>query len=157
MPGVLDAVSGYAGGEGNPSYENHKGFREAVLVTYDPSITSFKKICQFFLDHIDPTDAGGQFYDRGGSYETAIYYKNEDEKKIAEDLLIEIGESGIYDDPIAVKVLPEEKFHPAEEYHQKYASKNPDHYDAYRRGSGRAEFVGRVCMIRDEKKIQWKE
>jgi len=157
VKGVFAAVSGYAGGEGNPSYENHKGFREAVLVEYDPEVTSFKKLCQFFLDHIDPTDAGGQFYDRGGSYETAIYYKGEDEKKIARDLLIELGESGIYDDPIMVKVLPEEKFYPAEEYHQKYASKNPDHYDAYSRGSGRAEFVGRVCMIRDEKKIQWKD
>jgi methionine-S-sulfoxide reductase len=68
VDGVVDAISGYAGGEGSPTYENHKGFVEAVEVIYDPAKTSFKKLCQFFLDHIDPTDGGGQFFDRGDSY-----------------------------------------------------------------------------------------
>lgn len=155
--GVLDAISGYAGGEGNPTYENHKGFMEAVEVIYDSEKTSFKKLCQFFLDHIDPTDRGGQFFDRGSSYATAIFYKNEVEKIVAEELIKELEESKIYDEPIVVKVLPEPKFYKAEEYHQKYAEKNPDHYEAYRRASGRAEFVGKVCAIRDEKKIVWKD
>ncbi len=167
VPGVLDAVSGYAGAAAagafgatvreTPNYNNHNGYREAVKVIYDPSITSFKKLCQFFLDHIDPTDAEGQFHDRGASYQTAIFYKSEEEKITAESLLKELAESGIYDAPIAVQILPEEAFYKAEEYHQKYAEKNPDHYDAYRRGSGRADFVGRVCMVRDEKKITWKD
>jgi peptide methionine sulfoxide reductase msrA/msrB len=158
VPGVIDAFSGYAG-EANttPSYENHKGFREAVEVVYDAEKTSFKKLCQFFLDHIDPTDAGGQFFDRGESYKTAIYYKTDEEKDIAEALIQELGDSKIYDEPIAVEVLREPKFYKAEEYHQAYASKNPDHYDAYRRGSGRAEFVGKTCAVRDEKKIVWKD
>ena len=124
---------------------------------YDGEKASFKKLCQFFLDHIDPADSGGQFFDRGGSYATAIFYKDDEEKVIAEGLIQELEDSKIYDEPIAVKVLPEPKFYKAEEYHQKYAEKNPDHYEAYKRGSGRAEFVGKVCAIRDEKKIKWKD
>ncbi len=155
--GVIDAISGYAGAEGSPSYERHGGYREAVKVIYNPEKTTYKKLCQFFLDHIDPTDAGGQFHDRGTSYQTAIFFKSEEEKKAAEDLLRELEESKIYDAPMAVKVLPEEMFYNAEDYHQKYATKNPDHYEAYRRGSGRAEFVGRTCMVRDEKKIKWRD
>jgi peptide methionine sulfoxide reductase msrA/msrB len=89
--------------------------------------------------------------------EIPIYYKNDDEKNIADELIKELEDSKIFDAPIAVKVLPEPKFYKAEEYHQKYAEKNPAHYDAYRRGSGRAEFVGKVCAIRDEKKIVWRD
>lgn len=157
VSGVLDALSGYAGKEGNPSYERHEGYREAAKVVYDPEKTSYKKLCQFFLDHIDPTDAGGQFHDRGESYQTAIYYKDDEEKAVAESLIKELEDSKIYDEPIVVQVLPEEIFYGAEDYHQKYASKNPDHYEDYRRGSGRAEFEARVCMIRDEKSIQWRD
>jgi peptide methionine sulfoxide reductase msrA/msrB len=157
VKGVGEAISGYAGEGDNPTYENHKGFIEAVQVIYDPAITSFKKLSQFFLEHIDPTDAGGQFFDRGASYATAIFYKNDDEKNVAEGLIKELEDSKIFDAPIAVKVLPEPKFYRAEEYHQRYAEKNPEHYEAYRRGSGRSEFVGRVCAIRGEKHIKWKD
>jgi len=156
--GVVDVISGYAGEMGgNPSYENHKGFIEAVEVIYDPLKTSFKKLVQFFLDHIDPTDEDGQFFDRGESYKTAIYYVNEEEKDIALALLKELEESGVYDKPIVVKALPETKFYKAEEYHQKYAEKNPIHYEAYKEGSGRSRFQAKVCNIRDEKRIIWKD
>jgi len=157
MAGVVNAYSGYCGGEGNPSYENHVGYREAVMVLYDNTKISYKKLCQFFLDHIDPTDGGGQFYDRGESYKTAIYYETQEEEEIAKSLIEELDSSGVYDDPVATEVLPLQKFYNAEEYHQKYASKNPAHYEAYSEGSGRKEFVNRVCMIRDEKKIKWRE
>ena len=158
VDGVVDAVSGYSGpAQGSPSYENHRGYREATQVVYDSSKTSFKKLCQFFLDHIDPTDAGGQFHDRGESYKTAIYYKSEEEKAIAGSLLVELAESGIYSQPIAVDLLPEEAFYTGEEYHQEYAKKNPVQYAMYRRGSGREDFVNNVCQIREEKKIAWKE
>lgn len=157
MDGVIDVVSGYVGGEGAPSYYNHRGYREGILVRYDNTKTSFKRLCQFFLDHIDPTDASGQFYDRGASYETAIYYKDATEKEVAEGLLCELRESGLYDEPIAVKILPRDRFYQAEEEHQRYAEKNPAHYDAYRRGSGRTEFALRTCMVRDEKNIKWKD
>jgi len=157
VPGVVDAISGYAGGEGSPSYERHQGYKEAVEVEYDPAQTSFKKLTQFFLDHIDPTDSGGQFHDRGAAYQTAILYKDDEERAVAESLLRELAESKIYDEPIAVQVLSEDKFYPAEDYHQRYAQKNPSHYDAYRRGSGRAEFVSRTCMVRDQMKVVWKD
>ena len=80
----------------------------------------------------------------------------EDEKNIAEDLLKELDESKIFDEPIAVKILPEKEFFEAEEYHQRYAEKNPAHYEAYKNGSGRAEFQAMTCAIREQKKIQWK-
>lgn len=159
VSGVIDVISGYTGNNSDvvPSYENHKGFREAVQVIYDPKITNFKKMTQFFLDHIDPTDAGGQFFDRGSSYTTAIYYKNDEEKSIAEGLVTELNESKLYDKPITVAVAPEEKFYNAEDYHQNYASKNPAHYYAYKDGSGRTEFQAKVCSIRDQKGVQWKD
>ncbi len=156
--GVVNVVSGYSGGTKNsPTYENHGDHREVVEVEYDPNKTSFKKLIQFFLDHIDPTDTGGQFGDRGGSYQTAIYYKMNNEKEIAENLLRELDESGIYDKPHAVEILPATTFYKAEEYHQNYAEKNPEHYSLYRKGSGREDFVNRTCTIREEKHINWQE
>lgn len=158
LPGVTNAVSGYSGGDTlNPTYENHGNHREAVLVTYDSNVISFKKLCQFFLDHIDPTDANGQFFDRGESYKTAIYFETDDEKKTAESLIVELTESGIFDTPIAVQILPQTKFYEAESYHQDYADKNPDHYASYSKGSGRVQFVANTCAIRDEKRVIWKD
>lgn len=157
MEGVIDVLSGYIGDEGSPSYYSHKGYREGVSVKYDLAQTSYKKLCQFFLDHIDPTDAGGQFNDRGESYKTAIFYENDEEREIVLGLLNELEGSGLYDEPIAVEVLPKQNFYTAEAEHQRYAEKNPAHYEAYRQGSGRADFVGRTCMIRNEKKIKWRE
>ena len=159
IPGVVSAVSGYGGGDTPaPSYNDHGNHREAVQVAYDPSITSFKKLCQFFLDHIDPTDAGGQFYDRGEAYKTAIYYANSDEQIIAESLIKELQDSGLFPgETIAVQVLPWKSFYPAEGYHQDYAEKNPLHYESYAKGSGRVTFVAQTCNAREMKKIQWKD
>ncbi|MEI6660435.1 MAG: peptide-methionine (S)-S-oxide reductase MsrA [bacterium] len=157
-PGALHVLSGYSGGqELDPTYYKHKDHREAVEVEYDPSITNFKKLTQFFLDHIDPTDQGGQFYDRGLAYQTAIFYMTPEEKSIAESLLKELDESHIYDKPVAVEVLPATLFYKAEDAHQDYADKNPEHYARYRKGSGREDQVARTCAIREEKHIDWKE
>lgn len=157
-PGVLSVVSGYSGGEtNNPTYENHAGHREVVLVEYESEKTSYKKLLQFFIDHIDPTDDGGQFADRGESYKSAIYFENEEEKKIAELVLKELDDSHIYDTPHKVEVLFRKPFYRAEEYHQDYANKNPLHYGMYRAGSGREAFVNRTCQIREEKNVPWKE
>ena len=161
-PGVVSVLSGYTGGDAASAdymqVASHiTKHREAVEVTYDPAKTNFKKLVQFFLDHIDPTDQGGQFHDRGESYKSAIYYKNDEEKDIANALLKELDESHLYDKPAFVDVLPEMPFYKAEEYHQNYAEKNPEHYAAYRQGSGREDFVNRTCAIRIEKKINWKE
>lgn len=157
-PGVLHVTSGYSGGENtSPTYENHTGHREVVLVEYDDSQTSYKKLLQFFIDHIDPTDAGGQFGDRGDSYTTAIFYETDEEKLTAENVLNELNTSGVYEAPAVVEVLPRKPFYKAEEYHQEYAEKNPVRYGLYRQGSGREDFVQRTCAIRDEKHIAWKD
>lgn len=159
IDGVADVVSGYIGRstDTTPTYENHKGFREGVKVIYDEEKISFKKLCQFFLDHIDPTDEGGQFYDRGEAYRTALYFSDEGEKSIATSLIEELAQSGIYEKPIVVEVLPKETFYDGEEYHQNYADKNPVRYELYKQGSGRVRFVNEVCQIREEKRIQWKD
>jgi methionine-S-sulfoxide reductase len=156
--GVIEVVSGYSGGElVTPTYENHEGHKEVVLVTYDSLKTSYKKLLQFFIDHIDPTDDGGQFGDRGDSYTTAIYYENDTEKSVAESVLHELDESHVYDKPSKVKILKRMPFYKAEEYHQNYADKNPLRYGMYRLGSGREAFVQKICAIREEKYIQWSE
>lgn len=156
--GVLAVTSGYSGGVSDtPTYENHNGHREVVLVEYDDTKTSYKKLLQFFIDHIDPTDTGGQFADRGESYQTAIYYENEEEKSIAEAVLRELNESHVYEKQSVVEILPRKLFYKAEDYHQNYAEKNPMHYGMYRTGSGREEFVNRTCQIREEKNISWKD
>ena len=158
VEGVTDVISGYTGGESdNPTYENHTGHKEAVKVVYNSEKITFKKLSQFFLDHIDPTDAGGQFFDRGSAYKTAIFYKNDEEKSVAEGLIKELEDSKLYDNPIAVQVIPETHFYTAEEYHQNYSSKNPSHYYSYKDGSGRTEFQAKVCTIREQKGIQWKD
>jgi len=154
--GVLSVTSGYSGGEtGNSTYESHAGHREVVLVEFDGMKTSYKKVLQFFIDHIDPTDDGGQFADRGESYKAAIYYENDEERVIAESVLKELDDSGVYDKPNVVEILPRKPFYKAEEYHQNYAEKNPTHYNLYRTGSGREEFVNRTCQIREEKHMNW--
>ncbi len=156
--GVLSVTSGYSGGDStNPTYEQHSGHREVVEVLYDDTKTSYKKLLQFFIDHIDPTDNGGQFGDRGESYKTAIFYENDVEKEIAKQVLEELNESHIYSVPAQVEMLPQKPFYKAEEYHQAYSEKNPTHYNLYRVGSGREGFVNRTCQIREEKKIEWKE
>lgn len=156
--GVISVTSGYSGGKSdNPSYEHHSGHREVVLVEYDDKKTNYKKLLQFFIDHIDPTDTGGQFADRGESYRTGIYYENEEERTTAEEVLKELNESHVYDIPSEVDILPRKFFYKAEEYHQKYAEKNPAHYAMYRTGSGREDFVNRTCQIREEKNIPWKQ
>ncbi len=163
IPGVTAAVSGYSGGDlPNPTYEDVCGetthHRECVQVAYDPTQVTFKKLCQFFLDHIDPTDAGGQFYDRGESYKTAIFYADEGEQATAQALLAELQNSGLYaGETVSVDVLPAKPFYPAEVHHQGYAEKNPAHYGLYAQGSGRVQFVANTCAVRDQKKNQWKD
>jgi methionine-S-sulfoxide reductase len=157
-PGVVQVISGYSGGDTSmPTYEDHTGHREVVLVEYDDSKTSYKKVLQYFLDHIDPTDNGGQFGDRGGSYTPAIFYETKEEEDTARLVLEELAQSGVYSKQVVVEVCKRKAFYKAEEYHQNYAEKNPTHYGLYRLGSGREGFVQNTCAIREEKHIPWKE
>lgn len=145
-PGIIEVISGYTGGHvENPTYEEvcsgTTGHVEAVQITYDPAIVSYQQLVELFWRQIDPTDPGGQFHDRGSSYKTAIFYHNEHQKKIAEQSKKELEASGIFNKPIVTPILPAKPFYPAEEYHQNFYKKNPEHYYAYKRGSGREDFI----------------
>lgn len=143
--GVHSVVSGYTGGDiENPTYEmvctNSTGHREAVEITFDNEVISYKQLVDIFWRQIDPTDAGGQFYDRGESYRTAIYTHSEEQQKIAEQSKRELEMSGKFNKPIATDIKPAKPFYPAEEGHQDYYMKNPSHYNRYAIGSGREQY-----------------
>lgn len=146
MPGIQNVVSGYIGGhKENPTYEDvcshTTGHTEAVQITFDPQIISYDKLLNLYWQQIDPTDAEGQFYDRGSSYRTAIFYHNEEQKKKAEASKKALEASGRFQKPIVTNIEPAQTFYPAEQYHQQYYKKNPVHYTMYRRGSGRDTFI----------------
>ncbi len=149
LDGVIDVVAGFTGGsEKNPSYKDvvngRTGHRESAQVTYDPSVVSYEKLLYTYWRNIDPTDKYGQFADRGDHYKTAIFYHNEEQKRLAEESKRELEESGKFDDPIVTEVLPVTEFYKAEDYHQDYYKKNPLHYNAYKVGSGRDGFIKRT-------------
>ncbi len=144
LKGIISVTSGYAGGKAeNPTYENYAqgGHREVVQVTYDPKQTTYKSLVEHIILYGDPTDASGSFGDRGIQYASAIYFENETEKNIAQGVVNEVNAKKIYDRPLAIKILPQEKFWSAEKYHQDYAKKNPLRYNFYRNASGRNSFV----------------
>ena len=143
--GIHAVVSGYTGGDlENPTYEqvctNSTGHKEAVQITFDPSVFPYEKLVELFWMQIDPTDPGGQFYDRGSSYESAIFYHSDTQKEIAEASKIALQTSGKFSKPIVTPILEAKQFYPAEQYHQDYYKKNPTHYNRYQVGSGRAGF-----------------
>ncbi len=144
VDGIVSAVSGYADStKENPTYqevgsESVKA-REAVEVIYDPSKISFETLLEKYWTHVDPTDIGGQFGDRGYSYTTAIYYTTENQKLSSEKSKDKIEE--VKKIKVATDILPFNNFYPAEEYHQDYKDKNPIRYNAYREGSGRNSYI----------------
>jgi peptide-methionine (S)-S-oxide reductase len=144
--GIESVVSGYTGGTvKKPTYQQvcseTTGHYEAVQITYNPEIYPYEKLLEIFWQQIDPTDAGGQFFDRGQSYQTVIFYHSEEQKDKAEKSKQELEESGKFSKPIVTKILPAKEFYPAEEYHQDYYKKNPVHYERYSIGSGRKAFI----------------
>lgn len=144
--GVVDAVSGYAGGdEASASYltvsKGTTGHREAVQVTYDPLVVSTDEILDTFWSHIDPTNEKGQFADEGFQYTTAIYYHTNEQKEAALDSKRRLQKSGLFDKPVATEIVPFTTFFEAEEYHQDYYKKAAAHYERYKKASGRAGFV----------------
>jgi len=142
---VIKTVVGYSGGtESNPTYElvssEKTGYREAIEITYDPTKISFDQLLDIYWRQIDPTQADGQFTDIGPSYRAAIFYKDYEEKRIAETSKEKLARSGKFDKPIVTEILPAMKFYPAEAYHQKYYRQNPEHFEAFEKGSGRVSF-----------------
>ena len=143
--GVLKTVVGYSGGmEPNPTYElvssEKTGYREAIEITYDSARISYDQLLDIYWRQINPTQADGQFTDIGPSYRAAIFYGNDDEKKVAEASKDKLARSGKFDKPIVTEILPAMKFYPAEAYHQKYYQQNPEHFEAFEKGSGRVSF-----------------
>lgn len=149
LSGVISVRSGYTGGEkSNPSYQEVSaggtGHAEAVEIVFDPAVIGYSELLEVFWMQIDPTDAGGQFVDRGSQYRSGIYYRNEEQRRLAEDSKQRLQESGRFSRSIITEILPAAPFYPAEEYHQDYYKKNPLRYKYYRYGSGRDRFLDRA-------------
>ena len=143
--GVIKTVVGYCGGsEPNPTYElvssEKTGYRESIQITYDPAKISYDQLLEIYWRQIDPTQADGQFTDIGPSYRAAIFYGNDNEKRVAETSKEKLARSGKFNKPIVTEILPAMKFYPAEAYHQKYYQQNPEHFEAFEEGSGRVSF-----------------
>ena len=146
VAGVVEVISGYTGGRAaNPTYEQvsagGSGHVEAVKVVYDPDQVTYAQLLQVFWRHVDPTDAGGQFVDRGSQYRSVIFYSTDQERNLAEASKQSLAASGRFGKPIATEILPLGEFYPAEDYHQDYYKKNPLRYRYYRHGSGRDQFL----------------
>ena len=148
-PGVEKAISGYAGGTTeNPTYyevgSGKTGHTEVVQIHYDPTQISYAALLHYLWREIDPTDANGQFVDRGSMYRPAVFYHNEEQKEQLLASLEELRQSGRFSKPLQIEVLPFEKFWEAEDYHQDYYKKSPLRYKVYRHGSGRDQFLKNV-------------
>ncbi|OCG43810.1 peptide-methionine (S)-S-oxide reductase [Gilliamella sp. Choc5-1] len=144
--GVINVVSGYTGGDVvNPTYQQvcagNTGHTEAIQITFDPNIIGYKKLLDIFWHQIDPTDSEGQFADRGDSYRPAIFYHNEFQHKLALASKQALQDSGHFDKPIKVAIEPASTFYLAEDYHQNYYLKQPQHYQQYYQLSGRSHFL----------------
>ena len=140
IPHLREVTSGYIGGTvPNPTYEDYgkKGYIEAVEITYDPQEITYTQLLHFFWRHIDFTDSGGQFCDRGHEYTTAIFYHSEEQKRLAEESKEQLEKSGKFKKPIATQIIKASQFYPAEEYHKDYYKKSPIRYKSYRLNCGR--------------------
>lgn len=155
LDGVIEVVSGYTGGQTeDPTYNDvltgKTGHYEAIQITYDPSRISYTQLLKVFWRNINPTDPGGQFADRGPQYRTAIFYHNEEQKKLAENSKKELEDSGKFGKPIVIRIIEYKKFYRAEEYHQDYYRKQPNRYKTYSVFSGRKSFIKKTWGNEDE-------
>ncbi len=140
--GVIEARSGFSGGRtANPTYEevskSNTGHFEVVEITFDPKKITYAELVEVFWKNIDPLDGNGQFCDKGESYKSAIFYLNEEQKKVAEVSLGKLIKSNILKEKIVTEILPAKTFYAAEDYHQDYYKKNPIRYKYYRNSCGR--------------------
>lgn len=144
LPGIKKVVSGYIGGKvANPTYEQvctgKTGHTEAVEITFDPQIFPYAKLVNLYWQVADPTDATGQFQDRGDQYRPVIYYNSEEQHKIATASKKKLAASGRFDKPIVTQIKKAGPFYPAEQYHQDFYKKNPERYQMEEAG-GRAAY-----------------
>jgi methionine-S-sulfoxide reductase len=148
LPGVVSTAVGYTGGSKETA--NYAAVSrgtthhvEAIQVTYDPRRVAYETLLQTYWENIDPTDANGQFADKGAPYHTAIFVQNNAQQKAAEQSKTTIAKK-FAPAPIAVKILPAQPFYAAEDYHQQYYLKNKNHYELYKHGSGRAGYLEKI-------------
>lgn len=142
LPGVKSTTSGYIGGQvKDPSYKEVSaggtGHAEAVQVLYDPDVVDYERLLHVFWRNIDPLAIDRQFCDQGPQYRSAIFYLNEEQRRLAEASKRELEASDRFERPIATEIVPAGTFYPAEEYHQDYYEKNPLRYKFYRASCGR--------------------
>ncbi|UCF32210.1 MAG: peptide-methionine (S)-S-oxide reductase MsrA [bacterium] len=146
LDGVISTTSGYIGGhKDNPTYQEVSagttGHAEAVQILYDPSRISYEELLEVFWRQINPTTPDRQFVDVGSQYRTAVFYHDEEQRKVAEASKERIARSGRFDGPIVTEIVEAGKFWPAEDYHQDYYLKKPVRYKYYRWGSGRDQYL----------------
>jgi peptide-methionine (S)-S-oxide reductase len=142
LDGVSAVISGYTGGrKPSPTYEEVSAggtaHAEAVEVVYDPSKISYEKLLEIFWRNVDPLQANGQFCDHGTQYRSAIFYRDEEQRKAAEESKHKLEEQPRFKGKIVTQIVPTSTFYPAEEYHQDFYKKNPVRYHMYRTGCGR--------------------
>jgi peptide-methionine (S)-S-oxide reductase len=142
LEGVKSVVSGYTGGrKENPTYEEvssgSTGHAESIEITYDPAVVSYSMLLDVFWRNIDPTVKDRQFCDAGTQYRSAIFYRGEEQKRLAEASKNALKQSRRFPGPIYTEIAPATTFYAAEAYHQKYYQKNPIRYNYYRYGCGR--------------------
>jgi peptide-methionine (S)-S-oxide reductase len=142
IDGVISTTSGYTGGKtANPTYEQigtkATGHFEAVEIVFDPRKVSYEKLVEYFWRTIDPTDASGQFCDKGAPYKTAIFAQDAEQLKIAQASRERLEKTKPFKAPVVTEVLTAATFYRAEEYHQDYYTKNPVRYKYYRTSCGR--------------------
>ncbi len=158
--GVESVISGYTGGyTENPTYEevctDLTGHIEAIQITFDDEIISYKELLDIYWSVIDPTQEGGQFADLGHHYKTVIFYYDEEQRMEAEKSKEELDKSGLYDKPVVTEILKAVHFYEAEDYHQYYYKKNPTHYDRYFHGSGRAKHINKMWAKKNLTPMQY--
>ncbi len=142
LPGVISVTSGYCGGqEKNPTYEQvssgKTGHFESVQIVFDPTKITYKKLLDVFWHNIDPTQADGQFCDHGKQYRTAIFYHDENQRRLAAESREAIEASKVLKAPIVTQIVIYRAFWRAEEYHQGYCKTHAESYQAYRAECGR--------------------
>jgi methionine-S-sulfoxide reductase len=149
LDGVVSTTSGYTGGtEKNPTYKEvsagNTGHAEAVQVLYDPGKVSYEKLLDVFWHQINPTTPDRQFVDVGSQYRTAIFYHDDEQRRLAEESKDRMARSGRFEGPIVTGIVPAGPFWPAEDYHQDYYTKSPLRYKFYRFNSGRDQYLEKV-------------
>ena len=159
LEGIDNVKSGYSGGDIlNPTYENHEGHQEVVLVNYDSNIIELETILRAYFRNIDPLDGEGQFCDRGDSYRPVIFYADLDEADESNNALISASkELGVSVDKIKVELKSRNKFWVAEEYHQDFAKNNELKYKFYRYACGRDKRLDQLWGEKAKKTIAWSE